>query len=286
VVVPEFSVIVPTYGRPAFLADAIASVLAQTFDDFECIVVDDATPGGQTTVATDPRVRLIERTANGGPAAARNTGIEAACGRYLAFLDDDDVWLPNRLAKARSAHERAPLVCCWQGTLGEPYDTVSGRLLEGDVADSVLDALTPHLGTTSVERTRAPRFDARYPAAEDVDWWLRAARELRVTTVPEVGFLYRSHAGPRAGTGSAERIVGMRRLLEEHASWFGTHPRAAAFRLKRMGLTALDAGDRRLARDCFARALRVQPEARTAWHLTRTFVPVRRGSGRHAHTHA
>jgi glycosyltransferase involved in cell wall biosynthesis len=123
--IPEFSIIVPTFGRPAFLAEAVASVLAQTLADFECIVVDDATPGGLTASVSDPRVRTIRRDSNGGPAAARNTGIEEARGRYLAFLDDDDVWQPGRLEAARRAHERAPLVCCWQGTLGEPDEKIA-----------------------------------------------------------------------------------------------------------------------------------------------------------------
>src|SRR5512144_2193690 len=94
---PTFSVIIPTYGRAKFLSEAVASVLAQTCADFECIVVDDASPE-PATVPDDERVRLSRREENGGPPAARNTGIDAACGTYVAFLDDDDVWVPTRLA--------------------------------------------------------------------------------------------------------------------------------------------------------------------------------------------
>src|SRR3954464_14214558 len=96
---PTFSVIIPTYGRPKFLSEAVASVLAQTCADFECIVVDDAGPE-LATLPNDARIRVIRRDENGGPPAARNTGIDAARGTYVAFLDDDDVWLPTRLSDA------------------------------------------------------------------------------------------------------------------------------------------------------------------------------------------
>lgn len=269
---PEFSVVIPTFGRPAFLEEAIASVLAQRCSDVECLVVDDASPQRLPDVA-DPRVRIIRRGVNGGPAAARNTGIDAATGRYVAFLDDDDVWLPSRLDAAMSAHHRAPVAVCWQATLGGATEGVQGRVLEGDVADTVLDALTPHLGATSVERGHVPKFDESYSTCEDVDWWMRVAADLSVATTPDVGLLYRVHDGPRRATGPAQRVEGARRLLDAHAAWFETHPRAKAFRLKRLGLTALQLGDRALARRCFSRSLLLRPDARTAWHAIRAFVP-------------
>lgn len=271
---PRFSVIIPTYGRPEFLADAMSSVAEQSFTDFECLVVDDASAAPPELPATDPRFRLVRRDTNGGPAAARNTGIAAATGTHIAFLDDDDTWAPDRLERAARAHENAPVVVCGQGTLGEPAAAAAGRrVLEGDVRDTILDGITPHLGATSVERAVALTFDERYRGSEDVDWWLRTAQESRVGAAPGVGLLYRRHDAPRPGTGRADRIRGAQLLLTEHAAWFAAHPHAHAFRLKRMGLLALQAGDRPLARRCFGRALRLHPEARTAWHALRSFAP-------------
>jgi len=148
-----FSVVITTYKRPVLLAEAVESVLAQTLTDFECIVVDDASPE-PPTLPDDPRVRLVVREVNGGEAAARNTGIDAALGTYVAFLDDDDLWLPTRLADAAEAHKRAPIAVCWQATLGSNAPP-SGRVLEGDVRDTVLDGMTPNFGAMSIERTRA-----------------------------------------------------------------------------------------------------------------------------------
>jgi glycosyltransferase involved in cell wall biosynthesis len=270
---PEFSVIIPTFGRPAFLADSVESVLRQTITDFECIVVDDASPV-TPTLPDDPRLRLVRRETNGGPPAARNTGIGAASGRFLAFLDDDDVWLPGRLDLAVEAHRRAPVAICWQSTLGSDAKP-SGRVLEGDVGDTVLDGMIPHLGATSIERAVALRFDERYEASDDVDWWFRVAQELPVATSKTVGLLYRVHDAPRTRTSQRTRLRNAEMLLEEHDEWFKRHPRAKAFRLKRMGLSALRVNDRRLARRCFAGSMRLHPEAKTAWHALRTLAPRR-----------
>lgn len=263
-----FSVVIPTHGRPAYLDAALRSVLAQTFTDFECIVIDDASPE-PPTIPDDPRVRLVVRPVNGGPAAARNTGIDAATGRYVAFLDDDDIWLPDRLLAAHDAHTRAPVAVCWQSTLGAPAPTAPGRSLEGMVDNTILDDITPHLGATSIERARIPKFDERYDTCEDVDWWLRVTAECPVTTITSVGFAYRLHQGVRDRTGADRRVAGAQMLLREHAGWFAAHRRAKAFRLKRLGLAAVATGDYKLAWQSFGASFRLRPEPRTAWHMLR-----------------
>jgi hypothetical protein len=143
-------------------------------------------------------------------------------------------------------------------------------VLEGDVADSILDQMTPHLGQVTIERTLAPRFDERFVAVQDVEWWLRTAAVARLSTVREVGYLYRDHDGPRSRNGTDARVRCSLELLELHAPYFAAHPRAAAFRWKRIGLMAGQLGDRRLARQALRRSLRLQPEAATLWHLVRT----------------
>lgn len=267
---PEFSVIIPTFGRQSFLAESVGSALQQTLSDWECIVVDDASPE-QPILPDDPRIRLLRHTTTSGPAAARNTGIAAARGRYLAFLDDDDIWLPHRLAHAAAAHARAPVVICWQSTVGSD-DVPGGRVLEGDVRDIVLDAITPHLGATSIDRAVVPMFDERYEAGEDVEWWLRVAQKSTVATTQTADFLYRVHSGYRGRTGQQNRVRGADMLLEQYADWFDNHPRAKAFRLKRMGLSALSVNDKRLALRCFSTSMRLQPDVRTAWHAVRVIA--------------
>ena len=265
---PLFSVIVPTYGRPALLGEAIGSVLAQTVRDLECIVVDDASPQ-PVTVAPDPRVTVIRRDANGGTAAARNTGLDAARGTYVTFLDDDDLLTPDRLELALRGLARAPVAVCWSRYLDLRGDG-RGRILEGDVRHTILDGIAPHTGRTALPRELAPRFDERFRGSEDVEWWLRLAQLAPVATVPRVGYLVRRHAGVRHTKGVGVRIRDRLRLLEMYPEYFDAHPRAAAFAWKRVGLMAQREHDHGAARRAFARSLRLRPEIRAAWHLARS----------------
>src|SRR6266446_940152 len=98
----KVSVVIPLYNKVRYIQRALDSVLAQTYTDFEVIVVDDgSTDGGAEVVAccTDRRVRLI-RQSNQGPGPARNRGVEEAAGGYVAFLDSDDEWLPAFLERS------------------------------------------------------------------------------------------------------------------------------------------------------------------------------------------
>lgn len=99
---PDVSVIIPTYNYAQFLAESIQSVLQQTYSEFELLVVDDgSTDQTRQVVAqfeSDPRVRYLFQE-NRGDAAARNTGINHTTGRFVAFLDSDDLWLPEKLAR-------------------------------------------------------------------------------------------------------------------------------------------------------------------------------------------
>lgn len=96
------SIIVPAYRVAKLVDDTINSVLAQTYKNWEMLIVDDCSPDNTIEVVrraaeNDSRVRLIESVANGGPAKARNAAIQQAKGRWIAFLDSDDVWLPSKL---------------------------------------------------------------------------------------------------------------------------------------------------------------------------------------------
>ena len=97
----KVSVIIPSYNSSSYIMDAVESALAQTYDNLEVIVADDASTDDTREVVkkvNDPRVKLIVRKENGGAAAARNSAIFVATGRYIAFLDSDDCWMPDKLA--------------------------------------------------------------------------------------------------------------------------------------------------------------------------------------------
>jgi teichuronic acid biosynthesis glycosyltransferase TuaG len=101
---PLVSIVTPAYNAERFLGETIASVRAQTFGDWEMLVADDCSRDGTRGVvekisAADARVRLVRLERNSGPALARQAAIDAARGRYMAFLDSDDVWLPQKLER-------------------------------------------------------------------------------------------------------------------------------------------------------------------------------------------
>lgn len=100
----QVSVIMPLYNAVPYLGEAVQSVQAQTLSDWELLIVDDASSDGSADLAADaarhdPRIRLLRHAQHAGAAVARNTAITAACGRYIAFLDSDDRWLPQKLAR-------------------------------------------------------------------------------------------------------------------------------------------------------------------------------------------
>jgi glycosyltransferase involved in cell wall biosynthesis len=263
---PLFSIVVPTYGRPEYLGECLASILQQTVEDFEVIVVDDASPEPVELPVADARMRLLRRDTNGGPAAARNTGMSVAAGTYLAFCDDDDLFAPQRLQLAVEGLERAPVACCFNRYLDMP----AGRpvAVEGDVADTILDDMAPHLGRTALRRELAPAFDERFDAGEDIEWWLRLAHidGVTVTTVRRIGYLVRRHEGERTRTGLSSRVRSRELLLREHADYFASHRRARAFAWKRIGLMAAAYGDRAVARRAYARSFLARPDPKTLGH--------------------
>jgi len=246
---PHFSVIVPTYGRPLGLEEALRSILEQSKPDFEVVVVDDASPVPVTLPTSDERVRLVRAATNGGPGAARNVGVEHAVGRALAFLDDDDVWLPNRLELAEAGLEQAPLAICWQraGRIG--------RRLDGNVFDTILDEEPPQFGAVTLDRSMWKPIDPSYRRGQDVVWWLNISRDVPVVTVPEVGLEIRSRPGKSGPEELGRRLAANERILQEFAGYFETHPKARAYRMRKSAKWESLLGNRATAMKWYWRSL-------------------------------
>lgn len=134
---PQVSVIMPNYNGERFVGDSIQSVINQTFPSWELLVIDDGSKDQSLNVihqftAKDPRVKLLKTTFKKvahGPAAARNTGIEAARGRYIAFLDSDDLWLPNKLQDqiAFMQASQAPFSFAWYDVITEDGQKIGAK---------------------------------------------------------------------------------------------------------------------------------------------------------------
>lgn len=264
---PRFSFIVPTFMRPRYLAEALESIAAQTIVDWECVVVDDASPV-PPTLPPDRRFRLVVRDENAGPAAARNSGVRVARGDVIVFLDDDDLVVPRRLEIAEAGLQKAPVALCWGSAVGNP-NRIRRQNWNGDVSRTILKAITPHLGQTAVLHSEAPDFDERYLGAQDVEWWLRLAQSCEVATVPQVGWLWRKHDHQRVLNGIRARIAGRELLLQEHQGYFLGNRGALAFQLRRLGLQRGSIGEVRGAAAALLTSMKIQPSVRTATGLGR-----------------
>lgn len=267
---PLFSVVIATHDRPAFLAEAIDSVLAQSIQDFEVIVVDDAS-ALPVSLPDDPRLRVVRRDVAGGPAAARNEGVANSRGIYVAFLDDDDWYTTDRLKVALDGLQRAPVTLC---SGGYPEDIHRrGPTLEGQCYERILDdGHAPGVGTTALRRDCFIPFDTRFLACEDVDWWLRIAHDYPISTENGYCYLVRRHDEVRGVHGTQSRLDGSKQLLDAHREYFKRHRRARAFRWRRIGIYRSSLGDRGLAVTALLRSLAIYPERGTIVALLRVLA--------------
>jgi len=223
---PFFSVVVPVYNRAALLGEALRSVLAQSEQDFEVIVVDDGSadnPARTVEALADPRIVFI-RQENRGGGAARNTGIDKARGRFVAFLDSDDRYLPHHLAAMRgllehSAHDAGYARIVVERGEGRSYLKPPCAIRDGeDMAVYLLceRGFVP-TSTIVVERALAAaiRFHENLPAAEDTDFAIRAALAgTRFVMAQEPGVLWNDIGDPdRLSAG--RKGTSLRQWIEE-----------------------------------------------------------------------
>lgn len=186
---PLVSVIIPNYNTAGYLVEAIQSVLESTFDAFEVIVVDDggeefAAPAVEERFAGNQKIVLI-RQENKGLAGARNTGIRAASGKYLVFLDSDDIVLPEKIATQYRFLEDHPEVdVVYSLSDWFLHDDVNLRkkanfpVFEGNVFSNLLYGNFIHVNAAMVRKEKVERagfFNEVYRELEDWDLWLRMA---------------------------------------------------------------------------------------------------------------
>ena len=163
---PKVSVVIPVFNRPAAVRRAIESVLAQTCQDFEIIVVDDgSTDATAASVAAfaDRRITLIRHERNRGGSAARNTGIRASSAPYVAFLDSDDEWLPTKLERQLEVFERSSerLALVYTGAEWVFADGSVSRHIPRRQVDLTRALLTENVvGETSLGMVRRSALDA------------------------------------------------------------------------------------------------------------------------------
>jgi glycosyltransferase involved in cell wall biosynthesis len=245
--VPKFSIILPTCNRRSMLPRAHASVLAQTYDDFELlIVVDGSSPEYAKFAASlaDDRVRVLQRSENGGPAQARNTAIYQATGELIAFLDDDDEYAPCFLESSLRAIERADVrdAITWCSSVMMEYSRDNNlasvctirRLANCYSGEQERLRAFLKVGVGSGVTIRASAlhavglFDSSLKVVEDSDLFLRLLQYgCAPIPVPEVGITIHNHHFSRLtdATHHRTRIQECGWLIDRYRDWFDRYPR-------------------------------------------------------------
>jgi glycosyltransferase involved in cell wall biosynthesis len=224
---PLVSVLMPVYNTARYLGDALNSISAQTFTDFEFIVVDDGSNDGSTRIlelfaAREKRLRLVTRK-NLGLIATRNELLSAGRGDLLAWMDSDDVSLPNRLARQVDAFQNdAALVC--SGSTAQCIDP-DGNFLKIErwpishqeilIEQKMGGAM--RFPTTMMRRDPALRvggFREPFKIGEDFDFLLRLSENGKMTNLPDVLYLYRQHVSSVCATLGPDWPIYRDRILE------------------------------------------------------------------------
>ncbi len=231
---PQVSVVIPAHNRAELIGDAIDSVLAQSFEDFELIVVDDASTDDTAGVVkryADPRVRLVSNANNLGIPGSRNHGIEVAHGAYIASLDSDDYAYPKRL-EVQAAFLDANPDCGVVGSWTNWMDA-SGRLLRhkvkrrpanpDDAAAMLIfnSCLAQPSVMARTDLLRRFRYDEQFDMSEDYELWVRMAPHCRMRSLPRVLVCCRAH-GNRSTKANARRIEERQRAIyRPQLDWLG-----------------------------------------------------------------
>src|SRR5438046_1661153 len=207
---PLVSVIIPTFNREAYLREAIESVFAQTYSNWQLIVVDDGSTDRTSRylrAITDERVLVIEHQHCGNPARVRNAGIAAAHGKWVSFLDADDVWCPRKL-ETQIEDLLAHSECGWSYTyvtrMNEQREEIplpthrrgtpaSGWILSQLITLEAIVA-TPTVMVAKDLLTAVGGFDESFLFCEDYELWTRLAMVSRASVVPVALARVRSHA--------------------------------------------------------------------------------------------
>lgn len=290
---PTISVLMPVYNAERYVAEAVESVLGQTFTDFEFLIVDDGSTDGSPAIlrkyaARDPRIRLISRP-NTGLVVALNEMLGLARGEFAARMDADDISLSDRLER-QVAYLRGHPDCVAVGTRVELIDADGDRLCEfhGPTAHEAIDAahLTggggaaithPSLLARRAAVAAAGGYDPAFYPAEDVDLFLRLAERGRLANLPEVLLRYRRHlaatghvyhtrqvdAKQRAAAAARRR----RGLPEAPAAAGPSRPVSVPDQFRMWAWWALGAGNVRTARKHAWAALRRAPLSPGSWKV-------------------
>lgn len=288
---PKVSVVIPTHNRPDLLLRALASVYAQTFQDFEVIVVDDGdSPTAESVLAEyrqKPNFRYLETNKNQGAPVARNIGIKEATGEFVAFLDDDDKWEKVKLKRqveVLETHEEVGAVFTQSKGVKIENNVVFLRPshLSGMYTD-IEDLLAKCSIWTSALMYRKKFADEGYIFDETLkknQEWDLELRLLQVTSFYAIAepltIINVGSSGQMGGVANISNIAaGYQRFMDKHEGLYSKYPQAHTKRLFHLGCLHYQSGNVQQARKVWGRVLKLQPYNIVCLkHYATSFMPI------------
>jgi glycosyltransferase involved in cell wall biosynthesis len=277
---PLVSVVLPTYDRETYLREAVDSVFSQSYDSIELILVDDHSPVPTKEVLSDRLeqtahpVECLRHEENQGASAARNTGIEAASGDFIAFLDDDDYWKPTKVEQQLNTFAQASpevgVVCTGQAFVDDGRTvSVQRPTVRKKVTRDLLSGAEVGTFSTVMVRSTVPDvvgdLDERFPCWQDREWLLRASTDFEFEIVPEPLAVRRSSEHDQLSDDfEAKREVALPLFIEKFRPLAASYGRGCeramlGARLRELGRSGVRHGYFHDGRRYLLRSLRYDP---------------------------
>jgi glycosyltransferase involved in cell wall biosynthesis len=262
----KVSVIIPTHDRAELLRSAITSVLNQTFQDFEIVIIDDASKDHTREVITnfnDARIKVIHNQVSKGAAGARNIGIINTNCEYIAFLDDDDEWLPEKLKIQTCLLNNSPQEVGGVCTGCFIIEKVSGRVLSTDKHEMKDIFKRNSIITSSILLRRAcfeecGLFDENMPTASDYDMWIRISQRFSFEVIKDTLAIYYIHENCLT-TNYEKKAKGLEILFERYDTFFKMYPKEYGREYLHLGVVYCYKGEVQKGRKAFRKAIRMNP---------------------------
>jgi glycosyltransferase involved in cell wall biosynthesis len=274
---PTVSVILPTKNRSHYLAPAIKSVLSQTYKEFELLIIDAASTDETQQVVNgfnDSRIKYLRQEKDEGVSAARNLGISKSTGDFVAFLDDDDLWLPKKintqLTVFREASPAVGVVYCPSGyyiRMDENVIEFNGTSVRGNIfAKIVARNIIGNCSGVMVRREcffEVGLFDVSLYASEDWDMWIRLAKKYEFEPAKGFQYLYRLHAHRASSrVNTYKRLNAVRIILKKYLPDIDTLPQKNKLMstwYSHFGLINFENGDTKNAKKAYIKAIKENP---------------------------